>query len=115
MKIDILKTVIALAISALIAYACHTFCKFEIVQWAITIGSFVTIGIPCVLSMGLSSAEERGAVMLKTLSSIMLTIEIVINLVFLFLDFSVPVYVIVNGLLMLVFLLVYNSMYRKHM
>lgn len=115
MKIDIVKTIIAVAISALLAYACYEICKFERVQWIITGGAFLTIVIPCVLSMGVSSKEERGAVMLKTLSSIVLTIEIIANFVFVFFDFSVPVYVIINGLLLLVFALTYNSMYKAHM
>ena len=114
MKIDSIKTIIAVVISALLAYACYEICKFERVQWIITIGTFLTIGIPCVLSLGVSSKEKRLAVMLKTFSSIILTVEIVVNFVFVFFDFSVPVYVIVNGLLLLVFVLIYNSMYNSH-
>lgn len=114
MKIDFIKTLIAVGISALLAYACYEICKFESVQWVITVGTFVTIVIPCVLSLGVSSKEERLAVMLKTLSSIILTVEIIANFIFVFFDFSVPVYVIINGLLLLVFALTYNSMYKSH-
>lgn len=114
MKIDFIKTLIAVAISALLGYACYEISEFENVRWIITIGAFVTIVIPCVLTLGLSSKQERLAVMLKTLSSIILTVEIIVNFVFVFFDFSTPVYIIVNGLLLLIYALTYNSMYKSH-
>ena len=67
MKVDIVKLIIALAISALLAYACYEICKFEHVQWLITCGAFITIGIPASLALGISAKEERGSVMLKAL------------------------------------------------
>lgn len=115
MKVDIVKLIIALAISALLAYACYEICKFEHVQWLITCGAFITIGIPASLALGISAKEERGSVMLKALAWIVLLIEIVANFIFVFFDFSVPVYVITNGLVLLIFILIYNAMYRTHM
>ena len=112
MKIDVIKTIIAVTLSALLAYACYEICNFERVQWVITIGAFITIVIPCVLSMGVSANEERLGIMLKTLSSVILAIEIISNFVFVFLDFGIPVYVIINGILLLLYALVYNSMYN---
>lgn len=114
MTFDFIKTFIAVAISALLAYACYEISAFESVRWIITIGAFVTIVVPCVLTLGLSSKEERLAVMLKTLSSIVLTVEIIVNFVFVFFDFNTPVYIIVNGLLLLIYALTYNSIYKSH-
>ena len=115
MKIDFVKTIIAIAISVLLAYACYEICDFERVQWVITVGAFLTIGIPCVLSMGVSSKKERSAVMLKTLASIMLALEIILNAIFVFFDFSIPTYVIINGLFVLTFVLIYHSICQKQM
>lgn len=115
MKLDIVKSLIAVAISALLAYACYEICDYERQQWVIAVGSFVSIGIPMTLALGVSSQQERSSVMLKTLSWVFLLIEIVSSGVFSFFDFSIPVYIIVNGLILLTFVLIYNSIYRTKM
>ena len=115
MKLDVVKSLIAVAISALLAYACYEICNYEHVRWVIAVGAFVTIGAPMMLALGVSSQQERSSVMLKTLSWFFLLIEIVSNAIFVFLDFSIPVYIIVNGLILLMFLLIYKSIYRTKM
>ena len=115
MKIDFVKSLIAIAISALLAYACYEICDYEHIQWIITAGSFITIGVPMMLALGVSSKQERSSIMLKTLSWIFFLIEIISNIVFVFLDFSVPMYIIVNGIILLTFVLIYNSIYRTKM
>ena len=115
MKLDIVKSLIAVAISALLAYACYEICDYERLQWVIAVGSFVSIGIPMMLALGVSSQQERSSIMLKTLSWVFLLIEMVSNGIFVFFDFSIPVYVIVNGLILLMFVLIYNSIYRTKM
>ena len=115
MKLDVVKSLIAIAISALLAYACYEICNYERVQWVIAAGAFVSIGIPSMLALGVSSHQERSSVMLKTLSWVFLLIEIVSNGVFVFFDFSIPVYIIINGLILLMFVLTYNSIYRTKM
>ena len=115
MKLDVVKSIIAVAISALLAYACYEICNYEHVQWVIAAGAFVSIGIPMMLALGVSSHQERSSVMLKTLSWIFLLIEMVSNGVFVFFDFSIPVYIIVNGLILLTLMLIYNSIYRTKM
>ena len=115
MKLDVVKSLIAVAISALLAYACYEICNYEHVRWVITAGAFVTIGTPMMLALGVSSQQERSSAMQKTLSWVFLLIEIVSNGVFVFLDFSIPVYIIINGLILLTFVLIYNSIYRTKM
>ena len=115
MKLDVVKSLIAVAFSALLAYACYEICDYEQLQWVITAGTFVSVGMPMMLALGVSSQQERSSVMLKTLSWFFLLIEIVSNAIFVFLDFSIPVYIIVNGLILLMFLLIYNSIYRTKM
>lgn len=115
MKLDVVKSLIAFAISALLAYACYVICDKEHVQWIITAGSFVTIGVPMILALGASSQCERSSIMLKVLSWVIILIEIISNVIFAFCDFSTPVYIIINGLILLTFVLIYNSVYRTKM
>ena len=67
MKLDIVKSLIAIALSALLAYACYEICDFERVKWVATVGALLTIGIPAMLALGVSVQMERTTVMLKTL------------------------------------------------
>lgn len=115
MKVNFVNSLIAVAISALLAYACYEICDYERVQWVITIGAFITIALPVLFAMGISAKEQRGAIMLKTLSYVFFVMELVANGIFVFFDFQVPVYVIINGLLLLIYLLIYNSIYKTHM
>ena len=115
MKLDIVKSLIAVTISALLAYACYEICDYEHLQWVIAAGAFVAVGVPMMLALGVSSQQERSSVVLKTLSWVFLLIEIVSNGVFSFFDFSIPVYIIVNGIILLILVLIYNSIYRTKM
>lgn len=115
MKIDFLKTLIAIGISGLLAYACYEICDFERVSKVITVGAFITILIPCLLSIGISAKEAKNSVMLKTLSWVVLVVEVASNITFAFFDFNIPVYIILNGILLLLYILIYNSIYRTHM
>ena len=115
MKLDVVKSMIAIAISVLLAYACYEICNYEHLQRVITIGAFITIAIPTLLALGISSQQERSSVMLKALSWFFLLIEIISNGAFAFFDFRTPIYIIVNGLTLLTFVLIYNSIYRTKM
>lgn len=115
MKVDIVKSIIAIAISALLAYACYEICKYEHLQWVITIGVFLTMGVTLIFSLALSSEKSGSTIMLKTLSCIALVIEALINEIFMFFDFNIPVYVITNGIILLIVTLIYSSIYRTKM
>ena len=115
MKIDFVKSLIAVAISALLAYACYEICNYEQVRWVITIGAFLTIAIPALFAMGVTAKYERTAVMLKALSYLLFVVEIVVNGIFVFFDFRIPVYIITNGLLLLLWLSIYHSIYKRRM
>lgn len=115
MKLDVVKSLIAVAISALSAYACYEICDYDRVRWVIAIGAFLTLGITSVFSLGITLEQVRSSTMLKALACIILIVEFITNGIFVFFDFSVPVYVIINGLILLIFALIYNSIYRTKM
>ena len=89
MKIDFVKSFVAVAISALLAYACYEISDYENVQWVITIGSFLTIAIPFVFAIGVSAKEERIALNLNVLSWMFLVVEFISNACFVFFDFAI--------------------------
>ena len=115
MKLDVVKSLIAVAISALLAYTCYEICHCEHFQSVITIGAFITICVPMMLAIGISSKHERSSLMLKALSWVFLILEVISNGVFICVDFSTQFYVIINGFILLTFVLIYNSIYRTKM
>lgn len=115
MKLDGIKSVIAIAVCVLLAYACFEICGHERVQWVIAIGSFLTLVIPSFFALGVSTQQERSSMMLKVLSWVVFVMEVISNIVFAFFDFSIPFYIIFNGLLLLIYVLTYNSIYRTKM
>lgn len=115
MKIDVVKGLISIAIGALLAYACYEICNYEALKWVITLGAFITISVPAFMALGISSKQERSAVVLAILSWTILFVEIVANSIFVFFDFSVPLYVVVNGVMLLLYTCIYYSIYKKKM
>lgn len=112
MKINFIKCIAAVIISALLTYACYLICNPELEY---IVGCFVTLLIPAAMMLGISPKEERGAMVLSTLSSIVFGTEIVVNVLFVLLDIPFSAYIAVNGLLVVAYLLIYGSIYSKHM
>ena len=115
MKVDVLKSVIALGISALLAYACYEICDHGSLKMTIATGAFVALAIPSLLAMGLSPKQERRAVVLKTLSWSFFIIEILTNAIFAFCKFSTPTFIIINGIIILLFVVIYSSIFKAKM
>ena len=112
MKIRFFRCIAAAIISALLTYICYLACN---PGHEYLIGCFVSLLLPAILMLGISPKVERSGIVLSTLSSIMFGTEIVVNVIFVLLDVSFPVYLAVNGLLLMVYLLIYGSIYGKHM
>ena len=112
MRVDIFKSIIAFALAALLAYGCYCISGYESVRLIVTIGSFVAIGIPLFLALGLESKDERGSVLLRVASWLASTLQIAVNFVF---AFSIPFYIILNGLILIIFALIYRGIYKQHL
>lgn len=115
MKIDIVKSFFAVVISALLAFTCYEICSHANYKNFIATASFITIGITAVLTFGVSAKQERSSMMLKALSSTTFFIEIATNVIFALFKFSTPAYIIINGLILVVFALIYSSIYKTKM
>ena len=113
MKIDIVKTIIAIALSALIAYACYSISNYDSLRWIVTIGAFIAIGVPLFLALGATTSNHRGSVLLSVTSWVVALVMIGTNVVFAFCEFSTPAYIITNGIILLIYLLIYRSLYKQ--
>ena len=111
MKIDFIKTLIAIAVSLLIAYGLYSFHESEN-KILLSAGSFVFLAITLILTIGASFELPRTTTNVKVVSGIFFAIAFISNLIFTFISFSVPSYVITNGILLLVFVLIAYSILK---
>ena len=111
MKINLVQTIIAIAVSALIAYGLYNFHDSEN-KILLSAGSFVFLASTLVLTIGTSFQLPRTTTNVRVVSGIFFAVALISNLIFTFVEFSVPSYVITNGILLLVFILIAYSINR---
>ena len=105
MKVNLVNSLIAAAFAGLLAYGCYALCDHSGVQLLVTIASFVQFAVLGLGTMAVSLSEGRSTVMFRILSGIFFGIAVISNLTFACFDFNVPLYVILNGVVLLVYLL----------
>lgn len=108
MKINFVQTIIAIAVSLLIAYGLYSFHDSEN-KILLSAGSFVFLAITLVFSIGINFQLPRTTTNVRVVSGIFFAVALISNLIFTFVAFSVPSYVITNGILLLVFILIAYS------
>ena len=104
MKINFVQTIIAIAVSLLIAYGFYSFHDSEN-KILLSAGSFVFLAITLILTIGTSFELPRTTTNVRVVSGIFFAVALISNLIFTFIAFSIPSYVITNGILLLVFIL----------
>ena len=108
MKINFVQSIIAIAMSLLIAYGLYSFNSSEN-KILLSAGSFVFIATALVMTIGVSYELPRTTTNIRVVSGIFFVIALISNLIFTFINFSVPSYAIINGILWLVFILIVYS------
>jgi hypothetical protein len=111
MKVNFVQTIIAIAVSLLIAYGFFSFHESEN-KLLLSGGSFLFLAVTLVMTIGVSYELSRTTTNIRVVSGIFFAIALISNLIFTFLNFSVPSYVITNGILLLVFILIAYSINR---
>ena len=113
MKFNTFNAIIALLLAALLGYLCYCINPDQGSDIIIGIASFITIAVPLVAAVAAKVPEyPRTSVLLKTTASLFTVASVAVNLIFAFFDFSAPVYIIIVGIICLIFLLVFNGIYR---
>ncbi|MCF0210776.1 MAG: hypothetical protein HUK18_05660 [Bacteroidales bacterium] len=105
MKIKTVPTIIAAALSALIAFGFYFWCATEENQLLFAIGVFIVL----FLSFGLSFCvkfEGRTTTSIVAVGILSSIVFLGLNTVFCFVKFGVPAFVIANGIVLLLMLLI---------
>ena len=111
MKINFVQTIIAIALSLLISYGLYSFHNSEN-KMLLSAGSFLFLALTLIITIGASFELPRTTTNVKVVSGIFFGVALISNLIFTFIKFSVPSYVIINGILLLVFILIAYSINR---
>ena len=106
MKLNFFKTIIALAISLLIAYGFYSFNNGEN-KLILSIGSFVLHAIALINTIGVNYDQSSTTTNVRVVSGIYFFITFFCSLFFLFISFSTPTYVIINGIILLIYTLIF--------
>ena len=112
MKINFVQTIIAIALSLLIAYGLFSFNKTEN-NVLLCVGSFVIIAVTLIITIGVSFELPRTTTNIKVVSAFFFAIALITNLIFTFISFSVPIYIITNGIFLLIFILISYSINKS--
>ena len=106
MKINLVQTIIAIAVSGLIAYGLYNFHDGEN-QILLSVGSFVFLSVTLALSIGVSFEQSRTTTNIRVVSGIFFAVALISNLIFQLLEvFPEPSYIITNGILLLIYVLI---------
>tara|TARA_B110000285_G_scaffold209953_1_gene251403 strand:+ start:374 stop:718 length:345 start_codon:yes stop_codon:yes gene_type:complete len=108
MKLNFVPTIIAIALSALIAYGLYSFHDSEN-KILLSLGSFVFLVTTLVIAIGVNFEQPRTTTNIRVVAGIFFVIALASNLIFSFFTFSTPSYAITNGILILIFALIAYS------
>ena len=103
MKVNIVPTIIAAAISALLAYALYALCKTEGQEWLIALGGFVCFFLSLGAGIAVRFEQGRTSANAAVLGWVFFFILLISQGIFAFTQFSTPAYIIINGVLLLTF------------
>jgi hypothetical protein len=114
MKINIVFLLIALAISALAAYGFHAANSGEAYALVLSLGAglalFVTLA--GTIAIGTKSGAQGGTANIRIVSGVFFLVMLIEQTVFSFVPLSLPPYIIVTGILMLIYLHIVYGIYK---
>lgn len=110
MKINAVKTIIAVLISALISYGLYRMYDGSH-GLLLCLGSFLSLAAMLITTIGATFKQGRTSVNIKVVAGIFFLISLISNLIFSFKNFSESGYIITNGIILLIFVLTTYSIY----
>jgi len=115
MRINWVPTLIAISISLLLTYGFYVFIPIEkntLLHQATLVISFIFFLITFALTIGVSFQQDRTTAVIRTTSLVFLFIGIFLLSVLSFISNSVPLLIIIMGMLILVYLLILYALYN---
>lgn len=111
MKFNIVKTTISIALSLLISYGLYT-CDTSGYELLLSIVGFVEFAIFLIAALGVKVDGVRSMVNSRIIAWLFFILGIVFNIVFAYNGFKVPTFIITNGFILLLFILITYSLLK---
>ncbi|MBQ7062196.1 MAG: hypothetical protein IJM88_02770 [Bacteroidales bacterium] len=103
MRVNLFPCVIAAAVSALLAYGLFTLCKTNGQEALLAIGGFVCMFVTLAVGVAVRFDQGRTSANTAVLGWLFFIVMLISHAIFAFVHFATPGYVIVNGILLLLF------------
>ena len=113
MKLNLITSAIALAICALIAYAFYSFSDNPN-KAILATGSMLLLGISLLVAIGAQYNRYPAGINSRVVSVLFFVTVLLSHIVFSFLDFTIPAYVVTHGILFLLYLLMLYFIMRRN-
>lgn len=115
MRINPILCVLAAAIAGLITFGLYSMQNTN-ATWLITIGGFICMVLPLATTLGIRFEETRTTTNVKVLSGMFFAILLVSHFIFAgFRISSTPAYVVINGIVLLLWLLIAYAIAKAKM
>ena len=115
MKLNIIPCIIAIAICALIVFGMYTWCRMEEMRLLVTVVSGIGLLLTLVTLFGVRFQSSRTSVNIKVTSGIFAGLILITNIVLCYVSsFSHTLYIILNGFLLLGWLLIVYGIARAN-
>ena len=114
MKINSIPCVLAAAIATLIAFGLYSIHAYNN-AWLVAIGGFICLALPLATTFGVSFEQSRTTTNIKVLSGTFFALLLVSHFVFAFLNFTTPAYIVINGIVLLLWLLIAYAITKAKM
>lgn len=111
MKLDPIKSIISFAIAGLISYAFYEFAVSEQIM-LLTTGSFILLATSLLFSVAVNFNENRTTVNNRVVSVLSFFVFLVLNTFFSSFNFSQPQYIISNGIILLIYVLMLYAIHK---
>jgi hypothetical protein len=112
MKINFIPTIIAIAISGLISYGFYSFHNSNN-KLLLSSGSFAFLALTLIFTIAVNFDLPRTKINIRTVSSLFFVVSLVSNLTFSSREFTKPIYVIINGILLLTYIFTIYSIHKS--
>lgn len=113
MKLNVVPSIIAVAISALVAYGFYSFCKYAEMNLVVAIVGGLCMLLTLGILLGVSVEQSRTTVNIKVASGVFAGLLLTTNIIFCCVNnFALPLYIIVNGIILLTWLIIICAISR---
>lgn len=104
MKVNVVPVIIAVTASVLFAYALYSMCKTQGQETLLAIGGFVCLFLTLALGVAVRFEQGRTSANTAVLGWVFFFLLLISHFIFAFVQFTTPLYIIINGILLLIFI-----------